>query len=167
MNQKHLTLIWQWMSVACLLFLITSIISIQGGSEFAGKLFGDKLGNVADNKPAIGYFGAVIGSVLFLVASVALSLHAHRYGRSWHERVPVLWLEGLNTSSWEGRLFQAVVMILFLALPLMGTKCASVERARATNPANQVSKFFRDSGRHSWFMGCRFLAPAWGWPRSH
>ncbi|RFB87660.1 hypothetical protein B5K11_26310 [Rhizobium leguminosarum bv. trifolii] len=124
MSQKHLTQIWQGVSLALLLFLITSVISIQGGSEFIGKLFGDSAAGAADNKPAIGYFGAVIGGVLFLVASSILSLHARRHGNVWHERIPVLWLEGLNTSTWEGRTFQAIVVVIFLVLPAAGiVKC--------------------------------------------
>lgn len=62
------TQIWQWLSVACVLFVITSVISLQGGSEFFGRLFGDKGGGLAnkgadigDSKVAIGYFGAIIG----------------------------------------------------------------------------------------------------------
>lgn len=124
MNQKHLTQVWQWLSITCVLFIVGSIVSIQGGSEFVGKLFGDKVGSVADNKPAVGYFAAIIGSVLFLGACLALSLNARRHGRCWHERVPVVWLEGLKTSSWEGKLFQAVVLLLFLVLPIAGmVKC--------------------------------------------
>jgi hypothetical protein len=126
MNQKHLTKIWEWTSVACLLFLITSVISIQGGSEFIGRLFGDKGGTIADNKPAIGYFAAIIGSALPLPASFALSLHARRHGTTWHERVPVVWLEGLNTFAWEGKLFQAVVLLVFLALT--GVHCHMYRR---------------------------------------
>lgn len=120
MNQKHLTQIWQWTSVACMLFLLTSVVSIQGGSDLVAKLLGDKGGTLPDNKPAIGYFGAVVGSGLFLIASFALYLHAYRFGEHWHSRVPVVWLEGLNTSVWEGKLFQTVVLVLLLGLPAAG-----------------------------------------------
>jgi len=99
MNEKHLTQIWQWLSVICVLFLVTSIISIQGGSDFLGRLFGDKGGSVADNKPAIGYFGAIIGGGILFVASSALVLYARRYGDRWHSRIPVVWLEGLKTGT--------------------------------------------------------------------
>lgn len=120
MNQKHLTQIWQWMSVACVLFLLTSIVSIQGGSDFVGKLLGDKGGTLPDNKPAIGYFGAIVGSGLFLIASFGLFLHAWRSAGYWQNRVPVVWLEGLDTSVWDGKLFQIIVLVLFLGLPAAG-----------------------------------------------
>jgi len=119
-NQKHLMQIWQWMSVACVLFLLTSISSIQGGSDFVGKLFGDKRGTLPDNKPAIGYFGAVVGGGLFLIASLVLLLHAYRYGDRWHNRVPAVWLEGLDTGIWDGKMFQIIVLMLFLGIPTAG-----------------------------------------------
>lgn len=120
MNQKHLTQVWQWLSVACVLFLVTSVVSIQGGSEFVGKLFGDKAGSLSDNKPAIGYFGAIVGGVLFLIASFVLLLHAYRHGNRWRDRVPVVWLEGLDTKVWDGKAFQLVVLLLFLGIPAAG-----------------------------------------------
>lgn len=120
MNQKHLTQVWQWMSVACVLFLVTSVVSIQGGSEFVGKLFGDKAGSLSDNKPAIGYFGAIVGGVLFLIASFVLLLHAYRHGNRWRDRVPVVWLEGLDTNVWDGKAFQIIVLLLFLGIPAVG-----------------------------------------------
>lgn len=108
------------MSIACVLFLLTSIISIQGGSDFLGKLLGDKGGTLPDNKPAIGYFGAIIGAGLFLIASFVLVLHAFRHGNSWHNRVPVVWLEGLDTRVWDGKVFQAIVLIFFIGIPAAG-----------------------------------------------
>jgi hypothetical protein len=120
MNEKHLTQVWQWMSVICVLFLVTSIVSIQGGSEFVGKLLGDKASSLPDNRPAIGYFGAIIGGGLFLIASLVLYLHAYRHGDRWHDRVPVVWLEGLNTNIWDGKAFQIIILILFLGLPVAG-----------------------------------------------
>lgn len=120
MNQKHLTQVWQWMSIACVLFLITSVVSIQGGSEFVGKLFGDKASSLSDNKPAIGYFGAIVGGVLFVIASFVLLLHAYRHGNRWRDRVPVVWLEGLDTNVWDGKAFQIIVLLLFLGIPAAG-----------------------------------------------
>jgi len=108
------------MSVACVLFLLTSIVSMQGGSDFVGKLLGDKGGTLPDNKPAIGYFGAIVGGGLFLIGSFALLLHSYRHGDRWHNRVPVVWLEGLDTGVWDGKVFQVIVLALFLGLPAAG-----------------------------------------------
>ena len=130
MNQKHLTQIWQWLSIVCLLLLLSCVASIQGAPEFVVKLFGEKAADVQDNLPAVGYFGAIIGNVLFFTSSLALLLHARRYGDHWHERLPVVWLEGLNTSAWEGKLFQLVVAFILFVLPAAGiVKCTVVAEA--------------------------------------
>jgi hypothetical protein len=122
------------------------VISIQGGSEFIGRLFGDKDATIADNKPAIGYFAAVIGSALLLPASFALTLHARRHGTTWHERVPVIWLEGLNTFAWEGKLFQAVVLLVFLALPA-GLIVRGIAEAETGDICElDTNHFYRGSG---------------------
>lgn len=125
MNKKHLTQVWQWASVVCLLYLVTSIISLQGGSEFLGRLFGDKGGEIT-NRPAVGYFGVIVGAGLLLLASCSLLLHALRHGDCWHSRIPVVWLEGLDTSAWESKFYQGVVLLLFVALPAIGVlRCLS------------------------------------------
>lgn len=127
MNQKHLTQIWVWLSVACVLYLITSVISLQGGTEFLGRLFGDKGGSAVDNRPAVGYFGAIIGGGLLLLGSCILSLHARRHGSHWHSRVPVAWLEGLETHAWEAKLYQVLILVIFVALPVVGVfRCMQV-----------------------------------------
>ena len=125
MSQKHLGQIWQWVSLTCLLFLLSSVISIQGGAEFLGNLVGGKDAG-PDNDPAVGYFGAIIGGALFFVASSALLLHTRRHGVRWHDRVPVLWLDGLDTARWEGKVFQALTVIALVLLPMAGiAKCIS------------------------------------------
>ncbi|MET4483480.1 hypothetical protein [Bradyrhizobium sp. F1.13.3] len=96
------------------------MISLQGGSEFLGRLFGDKL-SAGDNKPAAGYFGAIIGGALFLLSSSIFLLHTRRHGDQWHSRIPVLLLEGLNTTAWEAKIYQACVVLLFIGVPLAGT----------------------------------------------
>jgi hypothetical protein len=147
MNQKHLTQIWQWMSLACVLFILTSLISIQGGSEYIGRLLGDKGTSLAlpDTKPAIGYFGAIIGGGLLLFASWALALHALRYGGSWHDRIPVVWLEGLKTSAWEGMLFQAIVLVLFVGLPAVGISLCIAEAERGDICEQDTSRAYKGS----------------------
>ena len=40
MSKEHLTRIWQWASITGILFVLASVVSIQGGSSFLGKLVG-------------------------------------------------------------------------------------------------------------------------------
>lgn len=120
MNKKHLTQLWIWLSVACVLYLTTTVISLQGGTEFLGRLFGDKGSSAVDNRPAVGYFGAIIGGGLLFLGSCILALHARRHGSHWHSRLPVAWLEGLDTHAWEAKLYQMIILVIFMVLPLIG-----------------------------------------------
>lgn len=145
MNKTHFTQLWQWLSVACVLFLATSIISLQGGSEFLGRLFGDKGGSAADNNPAIGYFGAIVGGGLFLVASIALLLHARRYGNQWHSRVPVIWLEGLDTAAWEAKVFQVCILLIFVVMPFAGIVRCMAEAESGDICEQDTTNFYNGS----------------------
>jgi hypothetical protein len=108
-------------------------------------VFGDKAALPADNKPAIGYFGAIISGALFFVASCALALHAIRHGRSWHDRIPVVWPEGLDTSAWEGGIFQAVVLVLFLAVPATGIALCIAEAEKGDICEQDTTHFYTGS----------------------
>jgi len=110
-----------------------------------GRVFGDKAALPADNKPAIGYFGAIIGGALFFVASCALALHVIRYGQRWHDRIPVVWLEGLVTSAWEGGVFQAVVLVLFLAVPATGIALCIAEAEKGDICEQDTAHFYTGS----------------------
>ena len=127
MSKEHLAKLWIWLAVACVLFLATSIVSLQGGTEFVGRLLGEKGGTPVTNPAGIGYFGAIVGGGLFLLASVPFLLHVRRHGERWHSRIPVVWLEGLNTAAWEGKAFQICVMLLLVCVPAAGiARCMQV-----------------------------------------
>lgn len=145
MNKEHLTRIWQWASITGVLFVVASVVSVQGGSSFLGKLLGDAAGDASANRPAMGYFAAIVGGALLLVASSALALHAMRHGDRWHERVPVVWLEGLRTGTWDGGLFQVAVLLLFLGLPVLGIGKA-IEVAEAGDVCElDTTRFYKGS----------------------
>jgi hypothetical protein len=108
------------LAVAAVLFLATSVISLQGGTEFVGRLFGEKGGTPVANPPGIGYFGVIIGGGLLFLASIPLLLHVSRHGNNWHSRIPLVWLEGLDTSAWEGKLFQICVVLVLVVAPIVG-----------------------------------------------
>jgi hypothetical protein len=123
-SKKHLTQIWQWVSIPCLLFLLTTAISMQGGSESLGRYFGEIGKAVGSHKTAIGYFGAIIGGGLLLLSSLVFLLHARRHGLQWQARILVVWLEGLDTQKWEAKVFQVGALVIFIALPVAGiVKC--------------------------------------------
>ncbi|RWO70180.1 MAG: hypothetical protein EOS17_13975 [Mesorhizobium sp.] len=140
MTKAHLTQLWQWLSVVCVLFLVASVVSIQGGSEFLGSLFGDKVG-VDDNMPATGYFGAIVGGGLFVLSSSVFLLHARRHGDHWHARIPVVWLDGLDTATREGKIFQICVLVIFVLVPVAGVMCCMAE-AESGDICEQDTRYF-------------------------
>jgi hypothetical protein len=102
------------------LFVAASIVSLQGGTEFVGRLISEKAGAPVTNPAGIGYFGAIVGGGLLLIASIPFLLHVHRHGDRWHSRIPVIWLEGLDTAVWEGKVFQLCVLLLLVCAPAIG-----------------------------------------------
>jgi hypothetical protein len=120
LNKEHLTKLWSWLAVAAVLFLATSLISLQGGTEFVGRLFGEKSGAPVANPAGIGYFGVIVGGGLLFLASIPFLLHVSRHGNAWHSRIPLVWLEGLDTNAWESRVFQICVLLVLVVAPVVG-----------------------------------------------
>lgn len=124
MNQGHLSKVWGWLAVASVLFLATTVISLQGGTEFLGRLFGEKPDTPLKNAPGIAYFGVIVGGGLFFLASLPFALHVLRSGGNWATRTPAIWLEGLENDKWEAKVFQACVLLILVIAPAVGiVKC--------------------------------------------
>ena len=47
-------------------------------------------------------------------------VYAWRHGRAWHDRIPVVMLDGLKTGSIGGRMFQLAVVLVLIIVPLFG-----------------------------------------------
>jgi len=124
MNQGHLSKVWGWLAVASVLFLATTVISLQGGTEFLGRLFGEKPDTPLKNAPGIAYFAVIVGGGLFFLASLPFALHVFRSGGNWATRTPAILLEGLDTDKWEAKVFQACVLLILVIAPAVGiVKC--------------------------------------------
>jgi hypothetical protein len=118
MTKAHLTRLWTTLSLAAMVYIVGSVMVIQGGID----IFGAKLLVAAekDGKPAIGYFAAIIGGVLLSAALAIAILYARRHGTAWHDRLPVIGLDGLNTASREGQVYQAFFLAVLVVVPLLG-----------------------------------------------
>jgi hypothetical protein len=128
-------------------------VSLQGGTEFVGRLFGEKGGTPITNPAGIGYFGAIVGGGLFFVASIPFLLHVRRHGERWHSRVPVVWLEGLDTAAWQAKAFQLCILLLLVFAPAVGVPSerrhltigqlrAAASAPRAENPKEELGVAF-------------------------
>lgn len=120
MKQTDLSKIWGWLAAASVLFLVTTVISLQGGTEFVGRLFGEKAGTSINNAPGIAYFAVIVGGGLFCLASLPFALHAFRSTGNWADRIPKVWLEELRTDQWDAKLFQASVLLILVLAPAVG-----------------------------------------------
>lgn len=118
MTRDHLTTLWKWFSLGCFAYVVGSVITIQGGVD----IFGAKLLASAekDGLPVIGYFAVAVGSFLMNLELLVAIVFAWRHGRAWHERIPVLMLDGLKTGSIEGRAFQFTVVFVLVLVPIYG-----------------------------------------------
>lgn len=118
MNKKHLATLWKWLCLGCFAYVIGSVITIQGGIDiFGSKFLADA---EKDGVAVVGYFAVIVGSCLMCLALIVAIVHAWRHGRSWHSRIPVVILDGLRTASIEGRIYQILVVLVLVILPLIG-----------------------------------------------
>jgi hypothetical protein len=118
MSKEHLTTLWKWLTLACFVYVVGSVITIQGGVDiFGAKFLADRQ---KDGLAVLAYFSVVIGSVLMSLALTVAILYARRHGRSWHGRIPVVMLKGMRTESIEGKIFQVLVVIVLVVVPIVG-----------------------------------------------
>ena len=111
MDQQHLSKLYSSVGIVALVIAVNTWIQIQGGETILSMPL------LSKEHPAAALYGLVlVGALLALTAIVGL-VHAMRHGTCWHERAPLVWLAGLRTGTAEGRLFQAALLILLIALP--------------------------------------------------
>lgn len=113
MSQTHLTKLFSAFGILLLVILLNSWLATQGANAIL------KLPLLHEERPATAFLALGLGSVLLTLTALVGSLHARRHGADWHSRIPCVWLEDLETATWEGSLYQAVIGILFVALPLL------------------------------------------------
>ena len=111
MDQEHLSRLYGSVGIISLVITVNTLIQIQGGETILSMPL------LSKEHPAAALYGLIlVGALLTLTAIVGL-VHAVRHGTSWHERAPLVWLAGLRTGTIEGRLYQAVLLILLIVLP--------------------------------------------------
>jgi len=112
MSQAHLTKLFTSIGLVLLIVVLNSWLATQGAKAIL------KIPLLHEERRATAFLALVVGSVMLIVTALVGWLHAKRYGEHWHARVPSVWLDGLSTQSIEGRLYQGVILLLFIGLPL-------------------------------------------------
>ena len=113
MTQVQLSKIWSVLSVALLYYALNSWIVAQGGNE----VFGAKL--VLSQRVPAAMIAIVVCSVLAIACSAIGLLYARRGGKRWHERIPVVGFEEIQTATTEGRTYQRSMLALLSGLPFI------------------------------------------------
>src|ERR1700740_1018159 len=111
MTQTQLGKIWLVVSAFLLYYSINTWIVAQGGNE----KFGAKL--VVSNKVPAAMLAIPICAVLLSASSLIGRLFAARGGRQWHERIPIVGFEKIDTGSPEGRVYQGAMLLIFVIIP--------------------------------------------------
>jgi hypothetical protein len=112
MTRAHLNKLFGALGLILVVISVNTWLASQGVSPILS------IPLLSQERPAMAFLGlALVNLLLGLVAAVGL-LHARRYGDTWSSRTPVVWLDGLDVSSVEGRLFQAAVLVIFILVPI-------------------------------------------------
>lgn len=112
MNQTQLSKIWLVIGGVLTYYALNTWIVGQGGNE----IFGTKL--IASQRVPAAVVAIPVCATLLTVASLVGRLYAVRGGERWHERVPVVGFDTLDTSQPEAKAYQAGMLFMFSLLPI-------------------------------------------------
>lgn len=113
MTPQQLGKVWTVLGALLAYYAVNSWIVSQGGNE----IFGAKL--VLSSRVPAAMMAIPICSVLLILTSWIGWLYARRTGNHWHERIPIVGFENLQTKSGEGRVYQGGMLALFSLLPAL------------------------------------------------
>ncbi|MET3973486.1 hypothetical protein ABIB94_007983 [Bradyrhizobium sp. JR7.2] len=113
MTQIQLSKVWLVVSAALLYYALNSWIVAQGGNE----VFGAKL--VLSQRVPAAMLAILVCSVLAIASSAIGLLYARRGGGRWHERIPVVGFDEIDTASTEGKVYQGSMLVLLSFIPFV------------------------------------------------
>lgn len=116
MNTDHFRQLWTALGTVLLFYVVNAWLASVG----ANPIFDFRL---LEDRPKIESLLAlaVCAPMLILLCGIGIR-HARAVSSSspdarWHERLPVVWLQGVNTSTGEGRIYQGAFLAAFIVLP--------------------------------------------------
>lgn len=111
MTPPQIGKVWTAAGLALLYYAMNSWLVSQGGSE----VFGLKL-VVASRVPA-AMVAIPVCAILLLIVSLVGLRYAKLTGIAWHEKIPVVGFETLNSGSKDGRVYQAAMLFFICIIP--------------------------------------------------
>ncbi|WP_195820667.1 hypothetical protein [Roseobacter sp. MH60115] len=114
MTQQHLQKLWTLFGTILVFYSVNTWLSSQGANAILNV-------KILDERPVIGALIAIpICSVLlFILARVGLQFAKGSHSRKWQNRMPLVWLEGLDTDSKAGKSYQAFFLLIFILIPIV------------------------------------------------
>jgi hypothetical protein len=146
-DQKQISKIWSWIGIVAVYYSLDCWLVTQGGKA----IFGSEV--ISLGRVPVALLAMPICSVLLGLASATAWFHAaraRRAGRAWHARIPLAWLERARTGSPEGRIYQATVASVMVAVPLLAL-------CHFWNIVSGAAIMLRESGERTGM---------WSWPTS-
>ncbi len=112
MRRSHLAKLFSGLGIALLVISLNTWLASQGGKAILN------IPLIEDERPAMSFTGLIMESVLlFLMSTVAL-LFARRTPGRWSKKIPPVWLQGLDPDALESKIFQELVLIVFIFVPM-------------------------------------------------
>jgi hypothetical protein len=111
MKRGHPAKLFGTFGVILVAVTVNTLLASQGGKAVL------KTPLIHDERAAMCFFALMIGSVLLFLTGATGFLYAGRSSGPWHDRIPAIWLKGLDTGTIEGRIFQLAVLAILVVLP--------------------------------------------------
>jgi hypothetical protein len=113
MTPQQIGKVWSVVGLAMLYYALNTWIVTQGGQE----IFGAKL--VISHRFPAAMVGIPICAVLLFIGSSVGLVYANRSGPAWHNRIPIVGFEAIDTDSQEGKVYQGAMIALLSGLPVV------------------------------------------------
>lgn len=119
MSQDHLCALWIAVGVLLVSYTLSAWVASAGGDWANSILIEDK----PVGRELVAYF--VCAALLALQLCIGVLYAQRSAAKKWHARIPivatsVLRMQGLETGSVEGRLYQSFFLVSFIFVPLSG-----------------------------------------------
>lgn len=115
MTPKHLTQIWTVLGTLLVYYTLSAWSISQGGQALFRDILFPKAARIES------LFALIICSALLVLLSLTGAAYASNVGRvNWAARLPVVRLEGLDTSMLSGKIYQCTFLLVFIFMPLAG-----------------------------------------------
>jgi hypothetical protein len=112
MSFSHLAKLFGAFGVILLVICVNTWLASQGGKAILS------IPLISEERPAMCFFGLIMGSALLFLTSAVGSLFARRMPGKWPAKIPPVWLRGLNPAATETKVFQAGILIVLLGVPV-------------------------------------------------